>query len=129
MLSIACVRRKIMILAAVLATGLPFLDVAEAGNEGRPPKIGSYQHPRGSHYQDHRGGHYQDHRSGHYQDHRNDSNAGRPPRPRDPGYENPYMPGSTARPPRGPTVTSSGAATPPRGPTVSGSNRPSPSRR
>jgi len=70
-----------------------------------------------------RDGHYQDHRGNsspnrpprwvparpsgqgsHYQDHRGD----RPPGPRSPGYQNPYLPGSTATPPRGPTVNSSG---------------------
>lgn len=67
---------------------------------------------------------YQDHRTGHYQDHRNDPATGRPPRPRDSGYHNPYMPGGTATPPRGPTVSSGGMATPPRGPVVSSGGAP-----
>lgn len=117
MLVITHVRRNMAIIAVTLMASLPFPETAEAGNEGRPPRIGSYQHP-------HRSGHYQDHRAGHYQDHRNDSGAGRPPGPRDPGYQNPYMPGSTAQPPRGPTVSSNGAATPPRGPTVSSGGNP-----
>lgn len=166
MLTIARVRRNIAIMAAALAASLPFPDIAEAGNEGRPPRVGNYQHPRGnSHYQDHRGDryqdhrsqqggrnyggaassgtrircilpfcgntftprgapHYQDHRPGHYQDHRNDAGSGRPPGPRDPGYQNPYIPGSTMPPPRGPTVSSNGSATPPRGPTVSSAGNP-----
>lgn len=38
--------------------------------------------------------HYQDHRNDppHYQDHRNDPSGERPRHPRDPGYQNPYMP-------------------------------------
>jgi len=122
MLTITLVRRNLAIMATALAASLPLPEIAEAGNEGRPPRVGNYQHP-------HRSGHYQDHRTGHYQDHRNDPGTGRPPGPRDPGYHNPYMPGSTARPPRGPTVSSSGAATPPRGPTVGGSGRSSSGRR
>lgn len=160
------VRRNIAIIAVTLAASLPLLEIAEAGNDGRPPRIGSYQNPRSNnHYQDHRGDHYQDHRSqqgdrnyggaassgtrircilpfcgntftprgaphyqdhraGHYQDHRNDSGTGRPPGPRDPGYQNPYVPGSPAQPPRGPTVSSNGTATPPRGPTVSSGGNP-----
>ncbi len=87
MLVIIHVRRNIAIIAVTLIASLPFPEIAEAGNEGRPPKIGSYQHP-------HKDGHYQDHRAGHYQDHRNDSGAGRPPGPRYPGYQNPYVPGA-----------------------------------
>jgi hypothetical protein len=166
MLTIARVCRTIAVMTVTLAASLPFPEIAEAGNEGRPPRVGSYQHPRGNaHYQDHRGdryqdhrsqqgdrnyggaassgtrircilpfcgntftprgaSHYQDHRAGHYQDHRNDPGTGRPPGPRDSGYQNPYMPGSTAQPPRGPTVSSNGSATPPRGPTVSSAGNP-----
>ena len=137
MLTIARVRRNMAVIVTTLAASFPLPEIAEAGNEGRPPRVGGYQHPRGnSHYQDHRGDryqdhrqggrnyggaassgtrircilpfcghtftprgapHYQDHRAGHYQDHRNDPATGRPPGPRDPGYQNPYMPGSTAR--------------------------------
>ena len=165
MLGIARVCRNIAIIVPPIAASLSFAGMAEAGSDGRPPRIGSYQHPHSNHYQDHRGDHYQDHRSqqgdhnfggaassgtrirciipfcghsftprgaphyqdhraGHYQDHRNDPGAGRPPRPRDPGYQNPYMPGNTATPPRGPTVSSSGTATPPRGPIVSSGGAP-----
>lgn len=110
-------RRQIAIMAVTFAASLPLPEIAEADNEGRPPRVGSYQHPRGN-------AHYQDHRAGHYQDHRNDPGTGRPPGPRDPGYQNPYMPGSTAQPPRGPTVSSNGSTTPPRGPTVSSAGNP-----
>jgi hypothetical protein len=43
--------------------------------------------------------HYQDHRNDppHYQDHRNDPVGGRPRHPRDPGYQNPYMPNGKAK--------------------------------
>ena len=64
MLTIARVCRTIAVMTVTLAASLPFPEIAEAGNEGRPPRVGSYQHPRGNaHYQDHRGDRYQDHRS------------------------------------------------------------------
>ncbi len=103
--SLAHAGRNIAIMIATFAASLSFADMAEAG-DGRPPRTGSYQHPRNNHYQDHRGDHYQDHR--------NDPSVGRPSRPRDPGYQNPYMPGSTATPPRGPTVSGSGRSSPSR---------------
>ena len=122
MLTITRARRNIAVIATALAANLPFSGIAEADNEGRPPRVGNHQHP-------HRSGHYQDHRGGHYQDHRNDPGTGRPHGPRDPGYQNPYMPGGAATPKRGPTVSSNRPATPPRGPTVGGSGRGSSGRR
>ncbi|MCE3256440.1 MAG: hypothetical protein K0Q64_523 [Nitrobacter vulgaris] len=63
MLGIARVCRNIAIIVIPIAASLSFAGMAEAGSDGRPPRIGSYQHPHSNHYQDHRGDHYQDHRS------------------------------------------------------------------
>lgn len=118
MLTIGSIGRTMAAAAMGLYAGAFASEPAQA-QRGGSVRDGVYYSPD-RHYQDHRGpgGSNRPPRwsprapgqGGHYQDHRGD----RPTGPRSPGYRNPYMPGTTATPPRGPTVNSSGHHAAPR---------------